>query len=334
SEFYNSEEYSKIKLDSGGFIFLKFWYIPDYHLYTITPLPGGKDGISGSCIGGYNIGINSYITDEKKEASIKVLEYINSKEIQKKVIKEYHLYSAIPSLYDDEDVCATVNCTFIKNMQFTLRPKEKNYNYYSKQFRTYIYEFLYGGGGGDGGSVTFIIPYDVETKLIEGGKNFQICRMEHTSGTIIIWSMEETYNDIRFLVLAIYMDIFFFILFIIVNNLKIDHYLLSFTLYNILYILISVINYLFIYGYRIIYETIKINNEEEELIKQLKENFKDNDEDVERITTSTSKSYNNTSNQDIFTNKLLNYHYRVSITSKNSYSSQNVIEKNLEKNNC
>jgi len=487
-----------MKLRNGEFIFVKFWYFPTITKYKITPLPGGKDGISGSCIGGLNIGINSYISDEKKNAAIHAIEYINSKEFQKKMIMDFRICSAISSLYDDEEVCAKVNCNFFKTLQLIQRPKEANYDTYSEKFRNYIYEFLYGSeksankvlnkindikkiyyisiktddtyvgllffiicivlsvlmllslfylmnkkkmdhfkflpkdfwilniigfvtilnicffGYGKsyplkcnflfltlilGFTLTqvpllyilasnypeinkisewikyhryyflfififfdllaflliFFVPYGVETKIIDEGKNFQICLMKNQIGNMIInitlfckfllicltsflifieWNIKETYYDIRFLVSAIYMDILLFVLFVVISNIKIDNYISSFVWYNILYISISCVNYSFIYGYRIVYELIKINNEEEIFIKQLQENFKD-DEDIDVSATYASKNYNNISvntlNQEIFNNKLLNYHYRVSVISSNNSSSLQINE-NAEKN--
>ncbi|OUM61739.1 hypothetical protein PIROE2DRAFT_12196, partial [Piromyces sp. E2] len=95
----------------GQFLFIKYWYLPfDDDEYNITALPGNIEGVSGSAIGGPNLGIS------------------------------------IPDLYNDPDVCAAVNCEFFKSIQLTARPTDKadDYNSYSEKFRNYIYEFLYG----------------------------------------------------------------------------------------------------------------------------------------------------------------------------------------------
>jgi len=55
--------------------------------------------------------------------------------------------SAIMSLYDDEEVCAVIDCELMKSLQFIPRPSliYKDYDDYSTRFRNYIYEFLYDG---------------------------------------------------------------------------------------------------------------------------------------------------------------------------------------------
>ncbi|ORX84161.1 periplasmic binding protein-like II [Anaeromyces robustus] len=130
------------------FLFLKFWYMDVMREAMYEPFtpPGNKIGISGSAIGGYNVGINKYSSDTKKKASIKVIEYITSKDIQKKIITEKKLISAMTSLYDEEDICNVVDCEFFKSLQPIGRPITKmlDYNSYSEKFRNYIYEYLYG----------------------------------------------------------------------------------------------------------------------------------------------------------------------------------------------
>ncbi|ORX80088.1 periplasmic binding protein-like II [Anaeromyces robustus] len=142
--FRSSDDYTFTRLITGDYIFLKFWFFPDIPDLYITPLPGGKEGISGSSIGGFNLGINKYIPDDKKDAALKALQYITSKEVQKKVALEKHLYTAIPSLYDDEEVCEVVDCAFFKSIQLTPRPITPDYSEYSDKYRNYVYEFLYG----------------------------------------------------------------------------------------------------------------------------------------------------------------------------------------------
>ncbi|OUM61936.1 hypothetical protein PIROE2DRAFT_11901 [Piromyces sp. E2] len=81
--------------------------------YKITRSPGGKKGISGSSIVGYNIGIS--------------------------------ITSGIPSLYDEEDICLNVDCKLYKSIQIYGRDSTllDDYDVYSTNFRHYIYEFLF-----------------------------------------------------------------------------------------------------------------------------------------------------------------------------------------------
>eukprot|EP00833_Pecoramyces_ruminatium_P017149 jgi/Orpsp1_1/1191181/evm.model.d7180000083982.1 len=144
-QFQLFEDFSQKKLYDGNFIFLKSWYFPSLN-YNATYLPGGKENISGSIVGGYNVGINSYINEVKRNASLTVYTYITSMEMQKKLILEKNIISGILKLYDDTDVCLARNCNFFKNIQLVARPtfKMKDYTTYSEKFRKYIYEYLYG----------------------------------------------------------------------------------------------------------------------------------------------------------------------------------------------
>ncbi|ORX50295.1 periplasmic binding protein-like II, partial [Piromyces finnis] len=92
-------------LYSGNSLFLRYWYMPDIPFYTISRLPGKNKDVSGSIIGGYNIGISKYSPKDHQDSSIIVLKYFTSKDIQRKLSKDKKLISAIFSLYDEEEVC-------------------------------------------------------------------------------------------------------------------------------------------------------------------------------------------------------------------------------------
>ena len=128
-------------------MFIKYWNLGYSPNYNISPLPGIKEGISGTVVGGFNLGINKYIKEEKQKAAVTAFKHITSKEIQKKiVVMDYHYFSAIPSLYDDMEVCEVVDCGFFKSIQPIVRPISAiaDYNTYSEHFRKYIYDYLYG----------------------------------------------------------------------------------------------------------------------------------------------------------------------------------------------
>jgi len=127
-------------------IFIKYW---DNALKNIvfkkTPLVGNIEGISASNLGGSNIGINKFITDERQKDSAEVLKFITSYEVQKYLVMNYKACSGINSLYDDKEVCEVYDCDLAKSIQFISRPSSitNNYDEYSKYFRQYLYEFLY-----------------------------------------------------------------------------------------------------------------------------------------------------------------------------------------------
>lgn len=145
-EIFKKDLYFSINSLDVNNIFSKTWYIPHMTDSKFTLIPGNKEGISGSVIGGFNVAINKYSSiDKQKDAAI-IVEFITSKEIQKKMVLSDKIFSAIPSIYDDEEVCAVVDCEIFKNVQLITRPSSKQHDYstFSSKFRKAIYEYLYG----------------------------------------------------------------------------------------------------------------------------------------------------------------------------------------------
>lgn len=143
------EQFNEPMLFTNNFVFAKYWYTPFFVKATGNPishLPGVEPGISGSIIGGNSLVINKYISDEKKQAALKALEFLTSKEMQKIVVTEFELYSGILDLYDDESICIDIDCEFFKSVQLIDRPTylTDNYEKYSEDFRETIYSYLYG----------------------------------------------------------------------------------------------------------------------------------------------------------------------------------------------
>eukprot|EP00833_Pecoramyces_ruminatium_P006934 jgi/Orpsp1_1/1180966/evm.model.c7180000075273.1 len=121
--FRSDPQYSEQLIFSGNIIFAKFFVFDsafqnENFPYKISKLPGIKEGISSSIIGGYNIGIDGNINKNKEESAIEVLKFITSKEFQKKLALKKVISSGILSLYDDEELCSsTKNCEYYKNLQ-------------------------------------------------------------------------------------------------------------------------------------------------------------------------------------------------------------------------
>jgi len=135
-------------LFSGNSLFLRYWYMSGNPFYTLSALPGKKEGISGSTIGGYNIGIINYLPKEQEEAAVVALKYLTSKEVQKYLVTKNKVISAIFSLYDEKEVCETenVDCNLFKNLQpiGRIAPNDFYYDSYSEQLRSYLYNFIKG----------------------------------------------------------------------------------------------------------------------------------------------------------------------------------------------
>ncbi|KAL6635869.1 periplasmic binding protein-like II [Neocallimastix sp. 'constans'] len=142
-------KYRDLIIDNKG-LFVKFWMFSDdvyEDNYEVSLLPGNKEGVSGSSLIGYNIGINKHISFEKKKGAIEVLKFITSKEFQKKLVLNNTLISAISSIYNDEDVCKKKNCALYNNIQLISKPVNLTVDYdeYDEKFREYISEFFQKG---------------------------------------------------------------------------------------------------------------------------------------------------------------------------------------------
>jgi len=144
---FSSDIYiSILNLIEEKFLFCKL-SSNDFNLnYTRSLLPGHKEGVSGTSVGGYNIGINKYSAPEKRDSVIETYKFLTSKKIQKELLIKYRIGSGIMSLYEDEEVCKNVDCEIFKKIQPIGRPNLISYDYdsYSELLRKYVYEFLYG----------------------------------------------------------------------------------------------------------------------------------------------------------------------------------------------
>ncbi|OUM63083.1 hypothetical protein PIROE2DRAFT_61503, partial [Piromyces sp. E2] len=146
--FKADEKETEKLLQNGKAIFLKYWNIDEEKTrfsYKKSLLPGSVDSLSGSCIGGNNIGINTFISKDKKRAAADVIQYLTSKDVQKKFVMEGLIYSGIDDLYIEEDVYNNLKSRFSVDVQFISRPifESKDYDRFSNNFRKYIFEYIY-----------------------------------------------------------------------------------------------------------------------------------------------------------------------------------------------
>ncbi|ORX44203.1 periplasmic binding protein-like II [Piromyces finnis] len=423
-EFFLSGDYiTSAKLFSEESLFIKFWIFlaPQIYLipYKTSLLPGVKEGISGASLTGYNLGILNDMEKERKKAAVTTFKFMTSKEMQRRFILDNLIFSGIPSLYDEEEVCKIANCSLYKSLQFIGRPntKTENYDDYSEKYRKHIYEFLYGNTSAEEalqaveditkvyylsydkneswigwismiimsiiiifyllsilflfheklnpffeflpkglwivcimgsililssgytklGKLTFMkchlevfflsigftfnfipilyklintiplkqeetknirhhkylfilsfiifdlflnsllfihYPFEVTVRVIESGNNFEICTIKHTIGILIliisvafktsiiilmsvliflVWNVHTLFNDYRCISPSLYVNVLSVILLLIIQNLHINNYILNSILQQIIYTLISVSNYIFLYGCRILF---------------------------------------------------------------------------------
>ena len=131
----------------GKALFSKFWQLPIAEgLYKQTRLPGFKEGISASTIGGSNVGINKYISEERRNAALQIVKYITSYDVQKKYTIEKKVLPTIESLFFDMEVCKAIDCELGRSLQPIARPGSltENYDEYAFKVKNYLHEFYYG----------------------------------------------------------------------------------------------------------------------------------------------------------------------------------------------
>lgn len=114
----------------------------------MSAMPGGKEGISGTALTGYNLGISKTVDvdTERIDSVIKVFEYITSKDVQRELVMERKIIAGIPSLYEEKEVCEKIDCNLYKDSQFIGKPNNKTdeFDTYAEKYRDYIYEYIFG----------------------------------------------------------------------------------------------------------------------------------------------------------------------------------------------
>lgn len=471
----------------GDAIFLKFFIyytelIRKDSPYEMTNIPGMQEGVTGTILTGYNIGIAKNMDKSKLESAIEVVKYMTSKELQKSLVLQQMTISAMTSLYDDEEVCANIkNCKLYVNAQPIVKPVDKtdDFNVYSEKFTSYFYEYLYRNMSASDAlkamddltriyyiwintketylglllviiftitivlmissliflnfknfeqfyiflskpswslivigislilssgytklgmvsnfkcqlnyalfslgysfiyipilckliilfpeenkyskwtsnnkykfilsfifinfflnGLSFISSYEIEDVIINEGENFQKCKMNNSFGifiyilmiiyyTIILfsllllifikWNSKIIHYDIRFIVSSIYLNIITFVAFYIFNYFNIKNYILYNGLYEILILIISVVNYMTLYGIRLILPGLMKKNYETEIIEKIRVHQSSYDKSDNIHSSATSKTFQthstvskvSTKSNSLYS-KILEYHY-------------------------
>jgi len=164
----NKSEYVvKSALSSDEVLFYR-GYSPSSSIkswYTMSQLPGWKEGISASLFGGNDVGITNYINEERKKASVKVLEYFMSKEKQKEMvmIENANFRTLMNEVNYDEDVCSKYPCELYRNLQYfpNFGQERVDYDEYSENFRDIMFEYFSGNATLDEALEKFIDLYSV-----------------------------------------------------------------------------------------------------------------------------------------------------------------------------
>jgi len=147
--FMSDGEFIIEKLLSKNVLFAKYKNIydkPDIDTnYYKVSLPGNMEGVSSSYINGQYLAIPNSISGENMKAAVLALQYLTSKEVQKKIlIENKSLYPTIPLLLYDEEVCLEFDCELLKNIQPVLIPNRSDYDTYTFNLRGTLYGYIYG----------------------------------------------------------------------------------------------------------------------------------------------------------------------------------------------
>jgi len=86
--FKENLEFTEDILNNGNALFFKYYtsvlpYMAKDTPYVVSLMPGLKEGISGSIMVGYNVGIDGSIKKEREESAIEFIRIMTTKEMQK-----------------------------------------------------------------------------------------------------------------------------------------------------------------------------------------------------------------------------------------------------------
>ncbi|OUM59892.1 hypothetical protein PIROE2DRAFT_63470, partial [Piromyces sp. E2] len=254
-EIFNSDlMYSYRRLLYGNAIFLKYFVyyfemMRNDSPYELSILPGIREGVSSTILTGYNIGIANNMNKDKIEKAKEVVKFLTSRETQKFLVLQNHVISAITSIYEEEDVCASIrHCEMYRDAQPIAKPIDLTNDFidYSFRFTEYFYQFLYKNENpskilklmDDLARVYYINIDSKETPIgliIFILITVTICLM---LASLVFLHARSYKGNFRFLSKP---SCFF----------ELENYILYFGLYEILYYITSVANYLTLYGIRI-----------------------------------------------------------------------------------
>jgi len=150
SIFFNDEFYTLNKLLDGKAIFINYWAYPiDYSTYRLTSLPRGSQEIlvdSISAVKTINIGINKYISKEHIKVASEIIEYLTSRDVQRKYADQASIISSMKDIYNEgEKICQLIDCSFIQKAQEkgNVVLNDLCHNPDSEKIKNHIYDYLF-----------------------------------------------------------------------------------------------------------------------------------------------------------------------------------------------
>ncbi|OUM61204.1 hypothetical protein PIROE2DRAFT_12830, partial [Piromyces sp. E2] len=284
--FTSDENYAAQLMFMGSSVFTSFFDINGLGLHG-SEMPGEKEGIHGSCLTGYNIGVAKFIPEENIKASVEVVKYFISKYVQKNFfINIFNCFTAMKSLYEDEEVCKILDCELAKKIQIISRPSSlvDDYDGFSNKVVDLVYQFLclllvvyeindqlianipIGNGFTKWVkhnrllfNFIFIFmdallnllyltsPYQVIEKNFEDDNNHKACKFKNAE-----WNVLESYKDVRNLTIMISMSTPTLILIMILNTIEINNFKFKYLLQTIVTIIYDFSNHFYMFCIKII----------------------------------------------------------------------------------
>jgi len=177
-------------------------------------------------------------------------------------------------------------------------------------------------------------PMLVEDKIINDGKNFEVCKFDGNSGIFVIsiiileklliiaaivfllfieWSLIETHTDIRLIAAMICVDTFLYVLYTMANFIDIDQYIAYFVWTSLTIIAFILSNFSIMYGIRIFQTIFNPEKELNDIRKMLQKNTSD-------MRSDNSVRYNSNTKLSRSMSKLIQYHYCKNYQSNTSCS--------------
>jgi len=197
--------------------------------------------------------------------------------------------------------------------------------------------------------VSIIKPYTNAFVYVEDGESFEQCKFNGEYSTIIIiifksimilvmsflifveWNVTTSLYDLKFISVILYIDILFVILVFIFQFIKSKNYEQYFLFETVNLCIISISNYLIIYGIKVIIGFVKKKNVKSQFINNINEKFINNESHVQSEEVDDNNYYSSINYEEndgktkegkakeSFMSRMIKYHYES--YNNNSYSS-------------
>jgi len=189
-------------------------------------------------------------------------------------------------------------------------------------------------------SLLYIKSFKIDEIIVNGGKNFKICKAESTLTKVILmikwvyifimlfilvflifieWNIRVFHYDLKFFVTVIYIDILAFIFVICFNYIKVYNYITYYLIHLCIYFSIGISNYICIFGFRLFLGFARKTNVKVQFINKINKGFIEDDGSDLKGSRSQSIAHSTCINEnDILTNS--NY---ISTNNTNNMESYN-----------